>query len=56
MGLPVADEEACASTIGLSAKAGYQKLYPDMADEKSLWEAGADWIIDDISELLEIIK
>ena len=26
-GLPVADEEACAATIGLTAKAGFQKLF-----------------------------
>ena len=32
-GLPVADEEACAATIGLTAKAGFQKLFPDLPDE-----------------------
>ena len=33
-GLPVADEEACAATIGLTAKAGFQKLFPDLPDAK----------------------
>ena len=33
MGLEVADEEACASTIGLSAKIGFQKLYPELSEE-----------------------
>lgn len=38
LGLKVYDAETCASTIGLSAKAGFEKLYPDM-DEKELNEA-----------------
>lgn len=33
MGLPVADEKACADTIGLSAKIGFQKLCPELSDE-----------------------
>ncbi|MBE5793114.1 MAG: HAD family hydrolase [Clostridiales bacterium] len=33
-GLPVADEAACASTIGYTAKAGFQRLYPDLEGEK----------------------
>ncbi|MBO5501307.1 MAG: HAD family hydrolase [Clostridia bacterium] len=33
-GLPVADEAACASTIGYTAKAGFQRLYPYLAGEK----------------------
>ena len=33
-GLPVADEAACASTIGYTAKAGFQRLYPDLAGDK----------------------
>ena len=32
-GLPVLDDAACASTIGYTAKAGFLRLYPDMADE-----------------------
>ena len=32
-GLPVLDEETCASTIGLTARAGFQKFYPDASDE-----------------------
>lgn len=35
MGLEVFDEETCASTIGLSAKIGFEKLYPEM-DEKQI--------------------
>ena len=33
MGLPVADEQACAGTIGLSGKIGFQKLFPELSDE-----------------------
>ena len=32
-GLKVFDEEACASTIGLTARAGFLKFYPDASDE-----------------------
>ncbi len=32
-GLTVMDEETCASTIGLTAKAGFQKFYPDLPEE-----------------------
>ncbi len=32
LGLTVLSEEACASTIGLTAKAGFLKLYPGMSD------------------------
>ena len=35
MELEVFDEETCASTIGLSAKIGFEKLYPEM-DEKQI--------------------
>lgn len=31
--LPVLDEAACASTIGYTAKVGFLRLYPDMADD-----------------------
>lgn len=31
--LPVLDEAACASTIGYTAKVGFQRLYPDITDE-----------------------
>jgi phosphoglycolate phosphatase-like HAD superfamily hydrolase len=34
LGLPVVDEELCASTIGLSAHLGFQQLYPDLPKEK----------------------
>lgn len=34
LGLPVADEEACASVIGLSAAAGFRLLYPAMPEEQ----------------------
>ena len=34
LGLPVADEETCASTIGLSASLGFQRLYPDLPEDK----------------------
>ena len=33
LGLEVKDEETCASTIGLSAKAGFKKTYPDISEE-----------------------
>ncbi|HCM91053.1 MAG TPA: phosphoglycolate phosphatase [Lachnospiraceae bacterium] len=33
-GLKVFDEEACASTIGLTAKAGFKMFYPDLSDER----------------------
>lgn len=32
LGLEVKDEETCASTIGLSAKLGFQKTYPELDD------------------------
>lgn len=32
MGLDVADEETCASTIGLSSKKGFKKLYPELSE------------------------
>ena len=31
-GLPVLDEAACASTIGYTAKEGFQRLFPDLAE------------------------
>jgi len=34
MGLEVLDEETCASTIGLSAKTGFRKYYPELSEEK----------------------
>ena len=33
MGLEIADEETCASTIGLSAKIGFQTLYPELSEQ-----------------------
>lgn len=33
MGLDVADEEACASTIGLSSKLGFQKTHPHLSEQ-----------------------
>ena len=33
MGLPVLDEEACASTIGYSAKKGFLMMYPDLPED-----------------------
>ena len=33
MGLAVADEQACAETIGLSAKIGFKHIYPELTDE-----------------------
>lgn len=32
MGLPVLDEEACAATIGYTAKIGFQRLFPDIEE------------------------
>ncbi len=34
MGIAVMDEETCASTIGLTARLGFQQLYPDLPEEK----------------------
>ncbi len=34
LGLEVMDEETCASTIGLSAKKGFQATYPDLSEQK----------------------
>ncbi len=34
MDLPVADEEACAATIGYSAKVGFLNMYPQLTDEQ----------------------
>ncbi len=34
LGLEVMDEETCASTIGLSAKKGFQATYPDLSDSE----------------------
>ena len=33
MGLPVADEQTCASTIGLPLAQGFHTIYPDMSEE-----------------------
>lgn len=33
LGLEVMDEETCASTIGLTAKLGFQKTYPHLSDQ-----------------------
>lgn len=33
LGLPVADEKACADTIGLSSKLGFKKNFPDLSEE-----------------------
>lgn len=33
LGLKFYDEDTCAGTIGLSAKIGFQKLYPKLSDE-----------------------
>ena len=33
MGLAIADEQTCAETIGLSAKSGFKKIYPELSDE-----------------------
>lgn len=34
LGLEVMDEETCASTIGLSAKRGFQATYPDLTEQE----------------------
>lgn len=34
MGLEVADDATCASTIGLSAKKGFELLYPGLSEER----------------------
>ena len=34
LGLEVADEETCASTIGLSSKAGFKKTNPELSDRE----------------------
>lgn len=34
MGLEVADDATCASTIGLSAKKGFELLYPELPEER----------------------
>lgn len=31
MGLSIADEQTCADTIGLSAKLGFQSIYPELS-------------------------
>ena len=33
MGLSIADEQTCADTIGLSAKLGFQSIYPELSDD-----------------------
>ncbi len=33
MGLDIADEEACASTIGFSAKIGFKRMYPELSED-----------------------
>lgn len=33
LGLPVMDEETCASTIGLTAKLGFKKTFPNLSDQ-----------------------
>ena len=33
LGLPVLDEETCASTIGLTAERAFRETYPDFSDE-----------------------
>ncbi len=33
LGLRIASEEECASTIGLSSKSGFQKSYPELSEE-----------------------
>ncbi len=35
MHLPVADEEACAATIGYSAKTGFLNMYPELSEEEA---------------------
>ncbi|MBR5798856.1 MAG: HAD family hydrolase [Lachnospiraceae bacterium] len=37
LGLRIASEEECASTIGLSSKSGFQKSYPELSDEMLDW-------------------
>lgn len=34
MGLDVADEKTCASTIGFSAKTGFEMIYPQLEERK----------------------
>lgn len=34
MGLPVADEQTCAKTIGLSSKMGFKHIYPELTEER----------------------
>lgn len=34
LGLSIASDDDCASTIGLSAKIGFKKLYPNLSEEK----------------------
>lgn len=34
MGLNIASDDECASTIGLSAKIGFKKLYPNLSEDK----------------------
>lgn len=34
MGLEVADERTCASTIGFSAKTGFEMIYPQLEEQK----------------------
>ena len=34
LGLDVADEKMCASTIGFSAKTGFEMIYPQLAEQK----------------------
>ncbi|MCR5431817.1 MAG: HAD family hydrolase [Lachnospiraceae bacterium] len=33
LGLPVADERACADTIGLSSRIGFGQMYPELTEE-----------------------
>lgn len=33
LGLNVADEETCASTIGFSSKIGFRKIYPELSEQ-----------------------
>jgi len=33
LGLPVADERACADTIGLSSRIGFAQMYPELTEE-----------------------
>lgn len=34
LGLEIADEKTCVSTIGLTSKLGFKKIYPELSDEK----------------------